>query len=101
MLAARVTSRRLSAPKLRSASSVSAALMMARRVASLRSSREGRSGRGGRAGRSARGGRGGRVRDEREFGVRLFTDVKRNTIGVNPLTIRERVFTVYICSLKL
>ena len=41
MPASRVTSRRLSPLKLRSSSSLSAASMIARRVASLRSSREG------------------------------------------------------------
>src|ERR1700758_3996558 len=76
MPASRVTSRRLSAPKLRSSRSLSEAAMIERRVASLRSSRV------------------TLIRDdeldrrERDVGVRLFTAVKRNTIRHFPLTWR-------------
>src|SRR5574337_909341 len=78
MFAARVTSRRLSALKLRSSSSLSAAPMMARRVASLRSSRDA----------PVRSGRWWHDRLGRELGVRLFTVVNSNTASHLPLTIR-------------
>src|ERR1700739_996934 len=75
MPASRVTSRRLSALKLRSSRSFSAAATIARRVASLRSSRDSFT----REDEEAE-------RPDRELGVRLFTIVKPTTTWRFPLT---------------
>src|SRR5246127_919861 len=77
MPASRVTSRRLSALKLRSSRSFSAAATIARRVASLRSSRDTFTSEDDDADRR-----------DRELGVRLFTIVKRTTTWRFPLTSR-------------
>src|SRR6516164_2387264 len=77
MPASRVTSRRLSALKLRSSRSFSAAATIARRVASLRSSRDTFTRDDDEADRR-----------DRELGVRLFTNVKRTTTWCFPLTSR-------------
>ncbi|BDX33940.1 hypothetical protein TUM20985_44870 [Mycobacterium antarcticum] len=82
MPASRVTSRRLSALKLRSSSSRNAPATMARRVASLRSSRETVS----REEREERKEPERPERDDRELGVRSFTVVKPTTTWRKSLT---------------
>ena len=89
MPASLVTSRRDSPLKLRSSSSVSAAVMIARRVASLRSSLDSVS-------RERDADSGLRVRDVdvRELGVRLFT-------GVNPTTCSNFIVDRVDCARAL
>src|ERR1700746_2688027 len=79
MPASRVTSRKLSALKLRSSRSFSAAATIARRVASLRSSRDTFTREDNEPDRR-----------DRELGVRLFTNVKPTTTW--PFSLTSRLF---------